>query len=74
MDFPGGTVDANLPANAEDAGLIAGPGRVHFLRGSSSCVSQTTEPECALQREASHHSQRKPLHSNKDPVQPKLNK
>ena len=34
MDFPGGTVDENLPANAEDTGLITGPGRVHFLWGN----------------------------------------
>ena len=30
-DFPGGTVDKNLPANAEDMGLIPGPGRSHML-------------------------------------------
>ena len=34
IDFPGGTVDENLPANAEDTGLITGPGRVHFLWGN----------------------------------------
>ena len=32
-DFPGGTVDENLPANAEDTGSIPGPGRFHFLPG-----------------------------------------
>ena len=26
QDFPGGSVDKNLPANAGDAGLIPGPG------------------------------------------------
>ena len=29
MDFPGGPVVKNLPANAGDTGLIAGLGRVH---------------------------------------------
>ena len=33
-DFPGGTVDENMPANAEDTGSMAGPGRFHFLRGN----------------------------------------
>ena len=30
-DFPSGTVDKNLPANAGDMGLILGPGRFHML-------------------------------------------
>ena len=29
MDFPGGAVDRNLPANAGDTGLIPDPGRSH---------------------------------------------
>ena len=29
LDFPGGTVDENPPANAGDAGSIPGPGRSH---------------------------------------------
>ena len=29
LDFPGGTVDKNLPANTGDTGLIPGPGRSH---------------------------------------------
>ena len=29
-DFPGGTVDKSLPANAGDMGLIPGPGRFHI--------------------------------------------
>ena len=31
-DFPGGLVVKNLPANAEDAGLIPGSGRFHMPR------------------------------------------
>ena len=31
--FPGGLVVKNLPANAEDLGLIPGPGRSHMPQG-----------------------------------------
>ena len=31
LDFPGGAVDKNPPANAEDMGSIPGPGRFHML-------------------------------------------
>ena len=31
MDFPGGTVDKNLPANAGHVGLIPGLERFHML-------------------------------------------
>ena len=30
-DFPGGSVDENLPANAGDTGSIPGLGRFHML-------------------------------------------
>ena len=30
QDFPGGAVVKNPPANAEDTGLIPGPGRSHM--------------------------------------------
>ena len=30
LDFPGGTVDRSLPANAGDMGSTAGPGRFHM--------------------------------------------
>ena len=30
LDFPGGTVDRNPPANAGDMGSIPGPGRFHM--------------------------------------------
>ena len=32
MDFPGGTMDKNLPAYAGDTGLIPGLGRSHMLQ------------------------------------------
>ena len=33
-DFPGGTVDKNLPANAGDMGSVSGPGRFHTLQSN----------------------------------------
>ena len=33
-DFPGGAVVKNSPANAEDMGLIPGPGRSHMPQSS----------------------------------------
>ena len=33
-DFPGGPVFKNLPANAEDKGLIPGSGRFHMPQGN----------------------------------------
>ena len=34
MDVPGGTVDGNLPANAGDMSLIAGPERSPMLQSN----------------------------------------
>ena len=34
MDFPGGTVAKNPPANARDTGSIPGPGRSHMSQGN----------------------------------------
>ena len=33
-DFPGGTVDENLPANAGDTGSTPGPGRAHMSQNN----------------------------------------
>ena len=33
-DFPGGIVDKNSPANAEDAGLVPGLGSIHRQRSN----------------------------------------
>ena len=33
LDFSGGKVNENLPANAEDTGLIPGWGRLHMPQG-----------------------------------------
>ena len=43
-DFPGGIVDGNLPANAEDVGSIPGPGRFHMLQGNEAHVPQLLKP------------------------------
>ena len=34
QDFPGGTVDKNLPASARDTGSIPSPGRFHMLQSN----------------------------------------
>ena len=34
QDFPGVTVDKNLPASAWDTGSIPSPGRFHMLQGN----------------------------------------
>ena len=34
QDFPGGTVDKNLPANSGDMVSIPGPGRFHMPHGN----------------------------------------
>ena len=34
MDFSGGIVDKNPPANAGDMGSIPGPGRFHMPQGN----------------------------------------
>ena len=63
-DFPGGTVDKNLPASAGHTGSIPGLGRSHSLQSSLACEPQlpslcaaTTEPRVprthALQQEKS---------------------
>ena len=55
LDSPDGPVVKNPPTNAEDTGLIPGPGRFpHAVGQLSSCIS-TTEPKhpkvCALQQD-----------------------
>ena len=34
LDFPGGSVVKNLPANDKETGLIPGPGRFNMRRGN----------------------------------------
>ena len=110
MDFSGGPVVKNSPANAGDSGSISDPGMSHILQGNKvrapqimrpalkpmSCsywawVPQLLKPGCprahapqekppqeahTLQPGSSPCSRnyRKPVCSNKDPVQPKINK
>ena len=62
MDFPGGPVVKNLPANAGDTGSISGQGRSHMLWSNQACAPQLLSPctlttgaitprACALQQE-----------------------
>ena len=45
-DFPGGTVDKNLPANARDTGSIPGPERFHMLWGKKTLALLLLKPAC----------------------------
>ena len=44
VDFPGGPVVKNLPANAGDMGSIPGLGRFHMPRGQLNLCTTTTQP------------------------------
>ena len=46
-DFPGGTVDKNLPANAGDMGSVPGPGRFHILQSNKAHGPQLPSPWAA---------------------------
>ena len=48
LDFPGGTVDENSPANAEDMGSIPAPGRFHVTWSN---YGSPLPRACALQQE-----------------------
>ena len=73
----------NLPASAGDAGLIPGPGRSQVPRRNSPSAT-VLKPAClapVLHNKRRHCSEkpthcnwRKPVHSSKDPAQPKINK
>ena len=40
LDFPGGTVVKNLPANAGDRGSSPGPGKSHMPQSNKACAPQ----------------------------------
>ena len=44
MGFPGSSMVKNLLANAEDAGSIPGPGRLHIIAEQLSPCLTTTQP------------------------------
>ena len=67
-DFPGGSVDKNLSANAGDTGSIPGPGRFHMWWSNRAHVPQLLEPtrlESALHNSRSHCNE-KPTHCNQN--------
>ena len=57
IDFPGGTVVKNPPANAGGMGSIPGPGRSHMLRSNEARVPQLLSPR-SRSREPQRLSQR----------------
>ena len=70
MDFLGGTVDKNLPANAEDIGLIPAQKIPHAMEQQChywACVHQLLKPaflESVLRNKRNHHN--KPIFYNKE--------
>ena len=48
MDFPGGTVGENPPANAGDTGSVPAPGRFLRPRDGWACVPQRLSPRDAV--------------------------
>ena len=66
-DFPGGTVDKNLPTNAGDMGSIPGPGRFCMPRNNEADASQLLSlcSRCVLQLlKLMHPSTRVPQEEN----------
>ena len=51
----------NLPADAGDMGSIPGPGILHVLRGTYTCVPEATTTVPVLLNKRSHHSET-PVH------------
>ena len=66
-DFPGGTVDKNLPANAGDTGLIPGPGRFLMPQSNQAQALQVLKPMSLkpVLRNKSHHNE-KPLYPSEE--------
>ena len=56
-DFPGGTVERNLPASAGDTGLVPGLGRSHIWQGNEAWVPQAESSPRSLQLEKARAQQ-----------------
>ena len=57
-DFPGGTVDNNLPASSRYMGLIPGPGGSHKLQSNLALEPQLLKPICLEPRPFNMRSSR----------------
>ena len=81
-DFPSGPLVKNSATNAGNMGFILDLERFHLPQllspGALKRVlcNKRTQRNGKLRPESSptHHNRRKPMHSNKDPVQPKKKK
>ena len=65
VDFPGGPVNKNPPANAGDTDSIPGPRRSHMPRSNQACTLKLLKPvhlEPVLQRKRSHHNEKPTYH------------
>ena len=56
-DFPGGTVERNLPASAGDTGSVPGLGRSHIWQGNEAWAPQAESSPCSLQLEKARAQQ-----------------
>ena len=63
QDFPGGTVNKNLPVNAGDTGSITGPEKMPNAVGQRRPCASTTEPMLCNKRS---HCSGKPIHHNEE--------
>ena len=87
QDFPGGTVEKNLPANARDIGSIPGLERCHMSRSNKAWCATTSElalqsPQTATTEahvprpcnKRSHHNEKPVRHNKEQPHLPQLEK
>ena len=75
MGFPGGPVVENPPGNAGDMGSISGPGGFQATQPRGHNYWACGLGLCSTTRGATPRcNQRRPVHSNEDPAQPKINK
>ena len=70
LDFPGSTVDKNLPANAGDMGSIPGLRKFHTPLATKAHEPQLLKPMClepVLHNKRSHGNEKPVHHSKGDP-------
>ena len=71
IDFPDGTPDKNLPANAGAMGSVPGLGRFHGMRTEQRCPCATTATASCLEpRSRSKKSRLREKHEHHDEQQP----
>ena len=77
MDFPGGPVVKNLPANAGEPGSIPDLERFHMLQDNQACEPQLLNLACRepmLDNKRSHLNEKPTLHLDSSPCLLQLEK